>query len=317
MYVICHLKRHTTWGRNPELFFNHILSLLYSLCDCDCILIAGDLNAKLGNHSDVLEHDDIPNRIINEYTSISSRGKSVIDYFITCHDQIRYFSNFNIEMVSDLVDSYKVQHLLSSTCKAPDHSVLSVQIEIPVTEYVNHHDATTSASYSNVETCPSYRRYSYAKPREGYLTNDDFITKIDVLKESIPISVETSYKNFCNLLDEERSRYLVYRIIYTDANNHNIVSNTKNTKPYWDDEVLELWKNMKTKEKLFTKCKNSCEQRSKLRQDFFIARREFDKTLRQKERIYYKTQMENMENMCKNNPNQFWNEIQKLGPKKK
>ena len=138
-----------------------------------------------------------------------------------------------------------------------------------------------------------------------------------MLKESIPISVETSYKKFCNLLDEERSRYLVYRVIYTDANNHNIVSNTKHTKPYWDDEVLELWKNMKTKEKLFTKCKNSCEQRSKLRQDFFIARREFDKTLRQKERIYYKTQMENMENMCKNNPNQFWNEIQKLGPKRK
>ena len=55
-------------------------------------------------------------------------------------------------------------------------------------------------------------------------------------------------------------------------------------KPFWDQELTELWKVMKDRNKLYTKEKKSGSRRVKsLFDDFIAARNVFDKTLRRKE----------------------------------
>ncbi len=49
-------------------FMSFVLSLVYSNCDCDAILFAGDVNFRIGKCNDCIEGiDNVPQRqILNE-----------------------------------------------------------------------------------------------------------------------------------------------------------------------------------------------------------------------------------------------------------
>ena len=72
---------------------------------------------------------------------------------------------------------------------------------------------------------------------------------------------------------------------------------------------------MATKEKSMTKCKHR-EKRRQLRSEYKEKRYEFNKMYKNAKRIYNRAVMLNIENACNGNPNDFWSEIKKLGPKK-
>ena len=99
----------------------------------DIIVIAGDLNAKIGNLSDVLHDESIPKRKIldesrnnhgnslieflhdsnscvlngrvkdnlDDYTCVSTKGKSVVDYVITQNVNFDKFRSFKILQVNN------------------------------------------------------------------------------------------------------------------------------------------------------------------------------------------------------------------------
>ena len=56
----------------------------------------------------------------NNFTHISHRGKSVVDYVIVPHDQLSYCSNFAVMAVSEIINTLG----LHGFSKLPDHSVL-------------------------------------------------------------------------------------------------------------------------------------------------------------------------------------------------
>jgi len=113
----CYLSPdNSVWGMDPTSFFSHLISQIYLNCEADFLVVCGDLNGRIGNSSDYVEGiDDIASRkhidniksghgeavidfvkdsrlaILNgrlnpekdNFTFVSSRGKSVVDYFIT------------------------------------------------------------------------------------------------------------------------------------------------------------------------------------------------------------------------------------------
>jgi len=118
---VCYLPpENSPWGRNPDLFFTHLLNQIYLLHDYDQLYIAGDFNSKIGEMNDYLDGDMIYNRKVidkcknshgdslidflrdsklcvmngrinnqnDDFTFVSTRGKSVIDYIITQHDNL-------------------------------------------------------------------------------------------------------------------------------------------------------------------------------------------------------------------------------------
>ena len=120
------------------------------------------MNAKIGDLTDSIKLDSIPARVIldntknmhgdslidflhetkmcvlngrvsaenNNYTFVSPRGKSVIDYIITDHHSLPYCKKFNIEQCSDIIQEFNLSSLLSDSCKIPDHAILSVKISL-------------------------------------------------------------------------------------------------------------------------------------------------------------------------------------------
>ena len=106
----------TTWGRDAAGFYSHMLKLMYEYSYCDHVVLAGDVNSKMGSVQDFIPEidDNIGKRKIldknknkhgqelidflieskmcvcngrvtpefDNYTFIHTRGKSVIDYFM-------------------------------------------------------------------------------------------------------------------------------------------------------------------------------------------------------------------------------------------
>ena len=76
----------------------------------------------------------------------------------------------------------------------------------------------------------------------------------------------------------------------------------KRFKPYWDDELSELWQCMRVAEKRFIKCNGSNRVKKQLHLEFKNARRTFDKKLRTKERTFRRKKINEIDCLNSKNP---------------
>ncbi len=136
--------------------------------DLDAIFFAGDLNARLGNLRDYIDLDEVPTRIsidatennhgkaLREFlvdskccvlngrvtpefdnpTYVSTRGTSVVDYFVTPHDCIAQVSKCTVDLCSSIITELGIESIISDKCKAPDHSLITVTVQVSPYKHV-------------------------------------------------------------------------------------------------------------------------------------------------------------------------------------
>ena len=85
--------------------------------------------------------------ILDDFTFISTRGRSVVDYTMVPHVMFKYVNNFNVIQVNDLIDKFDLVDLLSTSCKAPDHAVVTFSVNI---------SQTLTARYRGTGSSPSF-----------------------------------------------------------------------------------------------------------------------------------------------------------------
>ena len=90
----------------------------------------------------------------------------------------------------------------------------------------------------------------------------------------------------------------------------------KQFKPYWDENLENLWQNVRRAEKAFLNCHDNRYSKTRLRNDFKSAKNIFDKQLRSAERKYKRSLSIDVEAVCTDNPKSFWEHIKNLGPKR-
>ena len=90
---------------------SHGRSLLEFLKDNKLCIINGRLNPKKDNFT---------------LKFLSTRGKSVVDYFITCHDNLSYCKSFEVLPTIDVIDKFGLEQFIESNSKCPDHSILQL-----------------------------------------------------------------------------------------------------------------------------------------------------------------------------------------------
>ena len=163
----CYLPpEHSNRGRDTLGFYSRLLSQIYLYCESDAIFVMGDLNSRIGTLNDILQDiDHIPNRraldnsvnqhghelidFLNEanfcvlngrfrennYTCISRKGKSVVDYICVPIDTFKNVKNFQVFTVQSIVEKSKLHEFIGEKSKLPDHSVIcceySTFINIP------------------------------------------------------------------------------------------------------------------------------------------------------------------------------------------
>ena len=137
-------------------YFDQLLSNIYEYQKLGKFCIMGDFNARISDVSDYIEGvDNLPCRnvvdftknthgdifcdflvnsnccvlngrhsISNDFTCISSKGMSVVDYIIVPYEDLSLFSNFEVTRVSEIAPTGTESRYM------PDHSLLSCLFDI-------------------------------------------------------------------------------------------------------------------------------------------------------------------------------------------
>ena len=145
------------------------------LSEYDSIILCGDVNSRIGQLSDSISGiDEIPQRktidkttnqhghtfveFLNDskfcllngrlctenefFTSVSTRRNAVVDYVCVPHDCYKNCSNFRVTSPESLVHQYKLQHLLGTRSKLPDHYFLSFYFRYSVHSFISDNNIT-------------------------------------------------------------------------------------------------------------------------------------------------------------------------------
>ena len=90
----------------------------------------------------------------------------------------------------------------------------------------------------------------------------------------------------------------------------------KSIKPFWNNELKNLWNIMHAKEKQSLQFNGHASTKRLLRTEFLTSQKQFDRKLRQEESNYRQSICSDIENMTTENPNEFWEKIKKFGKRK-
>ena len=210
----CYLPPEGSPWADTTSFYGHLISQMYLNSFAENIFIAGDFNARIGSRLDFIEDLDTINKrcvldtsvnsyceaflefikdvkmcIVNgrvtpkydNYTCLNRNGCSVVDYIITDFGSLEKCKMCKVLSVNDLmIENSGLKLLLSSSCKAPDHSVILVEFE-----YGNE---VEDQEETGVETksCSGYRRYSFQNQNNNFLNNETWnyamLKIIEILK---------------------------------------------------------------------------------------------------------------------------------------
>ncbi len=290
--VSCYLPpEHSKYGREPDVFFEHLLQITYQFDSCDDLFICGDLNSRIGELQDYIQEiDEIEPRkgidlvtnkhgesminftreakvaVINgrittdedDYTSITIKGYSVVDYAITGYESLHKVSRCRIIAVSDLTDSLGI----AAETKISDHSIVEFEY-VPYDTDVVH----SQANYTQVAPPPSYAgdkpkaqpHFRVKAVPDEFMNRAESIAKCELLIDELinlrkkQEEVDKWYNHFTTAFQEEMKEF--FKEV---KDSKQAKKNLKFlVKPWWNDSLAELNKTVHKYEKLTRQLKKS------------------------------------------------------------
>ena len=184
-----------------------------------------------------------------------------MDCIILPYDCIKFCLSFEVETISDLLNSWQLYNLVSQKCKPPDHSLISVSLNCSYIEsikYKNSNESNASSNSNNTNEASSEREFlknskkihHLRKSNETYVNsnswNESIVGLANKLEESLDsqVQIDEAYSIFCDTLFSEIDSNL--QINYcTKAGRKRY----KYYKPYWSNDLTKVWKDMRDAEK--------------------------------------------------------------------
>ena len=243
----------------------------------------------------------------NDFTSISAKGSSVVDYCIVSQDDLSLFSEFMVVRVIDLISDIGS---VSSVAPAaiPDHSVLLCNIQ------------TNNLIQASIE-CElkpekiMYDKFKLSDVSNNFLVSDEVLTKVNDTISRLEASfraqgdIDEAYSSWCNIVQDEMYGKLPFKTI-----NKSCKGNKKRrvAKPWCSDRLTELWNNFCNAEKLWLHFTDKA-RKSQLKVQYSDTRKLFDREVQRSKRLYwYKMQCDLDENATSDHV-EFWKSIGKIG----
>ena len=324
------------YGKKSDTFFNHLLNQAYILTDMDLFLLGGDLNARINTDGDYISGvDDVPPRriidmcknkhgdsfidflldskmcIINgrvdipndNFTSISKKGKAVVDYFFCPYENLTDVAQFEVHSITDLVNKFNM-----SPGKLPDHSLLYCILK------TSH--CIETKSLNNTQTDKLYQtRQGFKYKREipadflgEHMVNliNDTISRIEKNVKS-QFDIDMLYNELCEIYYKEMESKLKKKHATRCKGN-------RQGKPWWSKDLENLWSEVTKSEKMFTKAKGK--PRKELYSKFKDIRSKFDRCYNKAKRLYLRSERETIAQLNTEDPKAFWDKIKHMGPSK-
>ncbi|VDI73918.1 Hypothetical predicted protein [Mytilus galloprovincialis] len=216
----------------------------------------------------------------DDFTCVSGRGKSVVDYICVPHDALKLIESFQVITARSIVENFNLFEFLGERSKVPDHSVI-------LTEFKTYEEA--NESYQVTSSLP--KRYKLNSIPNDFLASDMRKTALQTLIFRIETTREnqTNMDNIydlCNIIIDEMNAKIQFSTLVERQVN-----------------VLK-WENL-IGMTILAHCGIQCVIKKK---DFLNSER--------CERQFRHSFCVEVENMTTSNPNEFWEKIKKLGPRK-
>ena len=349
IFIVYLPPERSVHGRDGAAFFNQLIYLTYLHCEYDKFLILGDFNARIGLKPDVdPELDSVPTRkpnvdsvsnqhgdelldflletkmcilngrtnseFDNDFTFCHTRGKSVVDYIIVPHDQVSEYSDLTITPCNDIIQKYDLVSLCHSANSPPDHSLLTVKTcfsfkNMIANDQYEHNEYASCNMDTNLRS-----RYRIKSIPPEFLNSPFTLNALNRIIEQIECNRETQAEldeineSFATILYDEMNEY------FPIVNNVRLQKRNKPNKPWWCEELSVLWHQMHDKETLYRNFKGPNRIKRNLQQEFKLVLNKLDKLIKQRKRQYERGQLIYIETLNLTNPNEFWDQINKLGP---
>ena len=316
VYCVYLPPENSPYGRDSTTFFTHLLSLIYLHNFVDCSFVCGDINGRIGGRCETITDVDFtPSRIeldtthnqhgdawidfLNEacmavangrvlgsdnFTSISSKGKAVVDYIAVSIENFQDCLSFDVKTMSEIVDKYNLHVLLSSKCKLSDHSLVTLTFAMNrcyESECLGNGEDGTRPNLS--------KRYNYGTMSEDFLTSDSWVGVLNSLLAKIQhiednqSCIDALYNDMLIEIFKQMDEYIDYRIASKKGRKH-----YKIHKPFWNTDLSCAWKTMVDAENVYLQSKAKRSIRRELHNIFIIKRKLFDRLLRKTERVFNK-----------------------------
>ena len=207
-------------------FMETLMTQIYTIPNGHLFYICGDLNSRCADFSDFIEGvDELPERHVddfhhnsygtifcdflidvnccilngrnslhNDYTFISIRGCSVVDYCIAPYEQLERFTDFYVHRATELVRQTGVADNFDLRTIVPDHSFLTWNVNLKF--------AFSDEGISRIYEPKRKIKYDTQNIPQDWLLDHDIIEKIaNIIRrlengENTQVSVDSLYENF-------------------------------------------------------------------------------------------------------------------------
>ena len=219
--------------------------------------------------------------------------------------------------MTDALDKYSITP--TAHAKIPDHSFVScsltlTQIQDCHTERTERISGGASSSEGN-QGEPVHRRYRTNMMPAHMFSNDRCVRCLNAVIDSMTDraiqqnDIDHTYTELVTIIHDEMNNNLSYKD-YSPGK----MRRTKRNKPFWNDNLSELWTAAKEAERCYLQFKGRRDRKRDLRTEFITKRDQFDKALRRAQRDYNASRQIRIQKLRTDDPKSFWQEIGKLGP---
>ncbi|CAG2190911.1 HMGCR [Mytilus edulis] len=136
----------------------------------------------------------------DNFTYISGRGKSVVDYICVPHDVLEQLVSFEVITTCSIVEQSNLFSLLGERSKVPDHSVLTTEFKT---------NCTYSTKSQVPQECVENKRYKLKSIPNDLFASDlskialqSIITQIERTRKT-QTHIDEIYSKLCDIIIDE------------------------------------------------------------------------------------------------------------------
>ena len=256
----------------------------------------------------------------NDFTFLSTRGRSVPDYIYCPAEQISFCKSMKVLKVSDIVNEYR----LDVPGSLPDHSMLVGSFDISTNEeYCIYPDSVPKRNQSLPSNRPPTKiKKNIKKMDDTFFLSEEITQQVNNTITRIEL-IMINQNTLNEIYTEIKSIFLAEMSRLPDipvSCNKKARRQKRKSQPFWNDELNGLWVIRCEKEKLFSEfiCKSREDilQKQILRKLFQQSQQHFDKKFRFFKRQHKSKNFKDLENMATNDPNEMWKRFKSLSEPK-
>ncbi len=215
-----------------------------------------------------------------------------------------------------MANTYGYTHLIGNRSRLPDHSLLKVKINILANDPGHSTDLPQHMPCESNNAQPEIKYNVKNIPNDFFSSDESRSTLLNLINEQ-ELAIENQnnvnryYNDLIACIFHEMDNYLPKLYGYGSKSKKRF----RIKKPYWNDNLKQLWTVMCQNEKNFLSFRGPNHIKQYLRRQFNESSTLFHRELRRAERAYNRNVRNEIESVCTDNPKQFWSYIKKLGPR--